>query len=62
MWHHILFYYYGFITIYYLLKIKNYLGAGKRTLRQVYLGYVRSAIDYALPLKEIATRQAKEYR
>ena len=35
-------------------------GAGKRTLRQLYLGYVRSAIDYALPLQEIATRQAKE--
>ena len=35
-------------------------GASKGTLRQLYLGYVRSAMDYALPIQEIATKQAKE--
>ena len=46
------------------LKVIKYLastttwGAGKRNLRQIYLGYMKSAIDYALPLQEIATRQA----
>ena len=35
-------------------------GANKGTLRQLYLGYVRSAMDYALPIQEIATKQAKE--
>ena len=35
-------------------------GANKRTLRQLYLGYVRSAMDYALPLQSIASKAPTE--
>ena len=31
-------------------------GADKSTLRQLYLGYVRSAMDYALPIQAIASK------
>ena len=34
-------------------------GADKSTLRRLYLGYIRSAMDYALPLQNIAPMQAK---
>ena len=33
-------------------------GANKGTLRQMYLGYVRSAMEYALPLQSIASKTA----
>ena len=48
------------------LKLIEYLastttwGVEKRNLRYLYLGYVKSDIDSALPLQEITTRQAKE--
>ena len=32
-------------------------GADKRTLRQLYIGYVRSAMDYGLPLQTIASKE-----
>ena len=35
-------------------------GANKRTLRQLYLGYVRSAMEYALPLQSIASKAPTE--
>ena len=35
-------------------------GASKKTLRQLYLGYVRSAMDYALPLQTIASKAPTE--
>ena len=35
-------------------------GANKSTLRQIYLGYVRSAMDYALPIQAIASKSNKE--
>ena len=35
-------------------------GASKLTLRQLYLGYIRSAMDYALPLQNIASKQATQ--
>ena len=35
-------------------------GASKLTLRQLYLGYIRSAIDYALPLQNIASKQTTQ--
>ena len=35
-------------------------GANKSTLRQLYLGYIRSAMDYALPLQTIASKQATQ--
>ena len=35
-------------------------GANKATLRQIYLGYVRSAMDYALPIQAIASKSTKE--
>ena len=35
-------------------------GANKTTLRQIYLGYVRSAMDYALPIQAIASKSTKE--
>ena len=34
-------------------------GADKSTLRRLYLGYIRSAMDYALPLQNIAPTQAR---
>ena len=34
-------------------------GSDKTTLRRLYLGYIRSAMDYALPLQNIAPAQAK---
>ena len=35
-------------------------GASKLTLRQLYLGYIRSAMDYALPLQNIASKQTTQ--
>ena len=35
-------------------------GANKATLRQIYLGYVRSAMDYALPIQAIASNSTQE--
>ena len=35
-------------------------GANKTTLRQIYLGYVRSAMDYALPIQAIASNSTRE--
>ena len=34
-------------------------GADKKTLRQIYLGYVRSAIDYAQSLKQYQAKPQK---
>ena len=36
------------------------LNAKEGTLRQLYLGYMRLAMDYALPIQEIATKQENE--
>ena len=35
-------------------------GAGKTALRQIYLGYVRSAMDYALPIQAAASESTRE--
>ena len=35
-------------------------GANKSTLRQIYLGYVRSAMDYAMPIQAIASKSTRE--
>ena len=35
-------------------------GANKSTLRHIYLGYVRSAMDYALPIQAIASKANRE--
>ena len=35
-------------------------GANKSTLRQIYLGYVRSAMDYALPIQAAASESTRE--
>ena len=35
-------------------------GANKTTLRQIYLGYVRSAMDYALPIQAAASESVRE--
>ena len=35
-------------------------GANKSTLRQIYLGYVRSAMDYALPIQAAASKTMRE--
>ena len=35
-------------------------GANKATLRNIYLGYVRSAMDYALPIQAIASKANRE--
>ena len=35
-------------------------GADKKTLRQIYLGYVRSAMDYSLTIQAVASKSAAE--
>ena len=35
-------------------------GADKTTLRQIYLGYVRSAMDYAQPIQAIASKSTAD--
>ena len=39
-----------------LIKRLATWGANKCTIRQLYLGYVRSAMEYALPLQSIASK------
>ena len=35
-------------------------GAHKSTLRHVYLGYVRSVMDYAMPIQAVASKSTRE--